>query len=49
MGNSKAKEKGLTPKKLPKYAQKAVGKMAINSKGEGSVVIIVIVNDFLHL
>jgi hypothetical protein len=49
MGNSKAKEKGLTPKKLPKYAPKAVGKMASKSKGEGTGVIIVIVNDFLHL
>jgi hypothetical protein len=49
VGNSKAEEKGLTRKKLPTYAPKAVGKMASKSKGEGIGVIIVIVNDFLHL
>jgi hypothetical protein len=49
VGNSKAGEKGSTPKKLPKYDPKAVRKMASKSKGEGIGVIIVIVNDFLHL
>jgi hypothetical protein len=48
-GTSKAEEKRLTRKKLPKYDPKAFGKMASKSKGEGIGVIIVIVTSFLHL